>query len=279
MSWFSSLFGGKKESNDNSQQQAGLQTQYDPFASTRGALNTWLTDQVGKTGPQYTGDRVAPMSDQEKGSLTKLDQYNNYDPSNDKTFNLSRDEINKTLSGDYDPSTSPYYQAVKAQAALNMQDTNRSIDAESAKAGRYYGGANTYSKGRANAEMTNNLNNTLGTIAQQERQNRLTVLPQALASTSFAQNVPLQQAQADQQLGQLPRQLGQANLDATYQQWVNSNYDWPLNIAQLSTGPSTQQPIFTYQPQTYNASAFNQIAPGVGQMAQYLPYFAQLLGG
>ena len=92
-----------------------IETAYDPFGSTRSKLNTFLSDRIGQKGPLYTGDRVAPVSGLEQKSIDIAEKAADR-PATGANYSLASEEIKKTLSGDYDPSTSPYYQAVKAEA-------------------------------------------------------------------------------------------------------------------------------------------------------------------
>lgn len=236
----SGLFKSKPSSQP---QGPSFDTLYDPFSSTREALNGYLTSQIGQPGPQYTGDRVAPIAPLEQKSLDSAAKYADQ-PTTTPTLGFAADEIKKTLSGDYDPSTSPYYQAVKAEAARNLDITQNQIKDSAAGAGRYYSGARIKAQADASANVNNQLNTTLGAIAQQERQNRLNVLPQALAVDQQTTDAEAKKAQVLQTIGSLPRELQQAMLDAMYQEFQQSNYEYPLNIAQLASGPSQQQPIF-----------------------------------
>lgn len=237
------LFKSKKSEGP---QGPAFETLYDPFASSRSALNDYLTKEIGKPGPTYTGDRVAPASALEQKSLDAANRYADA-PATTPTLGLAADEIKKTLSGDYDPSTSPYYQAVKAEAARNLDVTNNRIKDSAAGAGRYYSGARIKAQADAGVQVNNQLNTTLGAIAQQERQNRLSVIPQALAVDEQTTLADAKKAQALQTIGALPRELQQAMLDAMFQQFQQQFYEYPLNVAGLAAGPAQQQPIFVQQ--------------------------------
>lgn len=234
-------------------------TLYDPFKSSREKLNSFLTDKIGKPGPAYEGERVAPASDIEKQGLEAAQRYADQ-PAASQSLGYAEEEIKKTLSGDYDPSTSPYYQAVKAEAERNLQKTQKNIADQAAGGRRYFSGARL--KAQANAAVDTNigLDKTLGQLAENERQRMIQVLPQALATDSAVSQAEAKKSANLQQLGALPRELQQALNDAVYQQFLLSEYDYPLNIAQLSAGLATQQPIFVQQgytqPQASTAARF-----------------------
>lgn len=251
----SGLFGSKKSSS----QSPTLETFYDPFASTRAAVNTWLTDQTGKAGPDYTGERVAPMSELEEASQLWGQEYAKA-PATGESLSLAQDEIKKTLTGDYDPSTSPYYQAVKAEAEKNLADTNKTI-ADNASAGRrYFSGARLKAQADAAADTNIALNKELGALAEKERQNRLAVIPQAAALDEQESNAAAKKALNLQSIGALPRELQQSLMDAAYQEWMAANYEWPMNIAQIGAGLAAREPTWVQSGYSTGSNSTSGIA-------------------
>ena len=236
------LFGSKK-SESSQAVNPSLSTFYDPFASTREATNAWLTSQVGKPGPDYGGERVAPMSELEAASQASGAKYAAA-PATGESLALAQDEIKKTLSGDYDPSTSPYYQAVKAEAEKNLVQTNKDIADASSGGRRYFSGARLKAQADASRDVNLGLNTTLASLAEKERQNRLSVVPVAADIDKQATDAEAKKALNLQSIGALPRELQQALMDAAYQEWLAANYDYPLNIAQISSGLAAREPIF-----------------------------------
>lgn len=235
----------------------------DPYKSVREPYLGWLSGQIGKTGPTYAGETTAPMSDYEKESLNWLKNYSEGGPSATRT--AATGEINKTLSGAYaDPTTSPYYQAIKAEAARNLKDTQKNIASNAAGGGNYWTGARLNVQGNESAKTTNSLNTTLGTLAQQERQNMLNVLPQANAFATAEEQAPLQKATALQTLGALPREIQQAQDTAAQNQWQQAVYQYPLDIASLAAGQA-QAPV--YAQTGYAPSTAQQMALWLGKAA------------
>lgn len=258
----SGLFGSKKKESSQAQ-GPNLQTFYDPFASTREAVNTWLTSQTGKPGPTYTGDRVAPMSDLEAASQGWGQDYAT-SPASGESLQLAQDEIKKTLSGDYDPSTSPYYQAVKAEAEKNLTQTNKNIADQSTGGRRYFSGARLKAQADASRDVNMNLNTTLAGLSEKERQNRLSAVPVAAALDEQATNAAAKKAMNLQAIGALPRELQQALMDAAYQEWMAANYDYPLNIAQIGSGLAAREP--TWVQQGYSTGTGSSSVSGIGKI-------------
>lgn len=251
----SGLFKSKKSEPASPSYEA----MYDPFQSTRQKLNEYLSSKVGQSGPKYTGERVAGTSDIEEAGLSAARDYA-AKPSSSQSLGYAEEEIKKTLSGDYDPSTSPYYQSVKAEAARNLKDTQANIADKAAGGGRYYSGSRIKQQTDAAVDTNINLDKIMGTLAENERQRRLDVLPQALATDSQVTQADAKKSANLQQLGALPRELEQAFMDAIYQEFLLSEYEYPINIAQLASGLATQQPIFVQggytKPQASTATRF-----------------------
>ena len=250
----SKLFGGGKEESPS------YKAVYDPFADIRGRTSQWLAGQVGKTAEPYTGQMVAPMGEEEKRSFDFLRRFT--DQPTPQGLSLAGEEIRKTMQGEYDPTTSPYYQAVKAESARNLEDTLGGIAGEAAGGGRYWTGARLGQQREARTDVANALNTLLGGMSEAERVRRLQAVPMAAQLGEYEQKLPLAQATALQQLGGLPRNIQQALNEATYNEWLRQQ-QYPIQMAQLATPYATQQPVFA---QTgYQPSFMSQLWPGIGQ--------------
>lgn len=244
-------------------QKQGVSSVADPYGSVRGKLNDWLVNNIGQNGPTYSGEITAPMSDQQQRSLSKVDEYGNSSLGNNTTFQNAKTYANKMLTDNYDPATSPYYQAVKAQAASNLQDQEKQIASDAAGGGRYWTGARLTQQNRARTQTNNSLNTLLGQLQQQNTQNQMSMLPMAASLANTEQGFPLQQATALQTLGGLPQQLQQNTDNALLNNFYQSQYQYPLSVAQTAAGVQ-QAPL--YQQNT------NPLLAGLGQAAgQIIP--------
>lgn len=239
---------------------ASTQMIYDPYAGVRGKLSSWLEGKIGQSAKPYTGQLTAPMSDQEKKSLGYLDEYANQGQS--ETTKLASGEINKTLSGNYDPSTSPYYQAVKAQSVKNLEDSNERLKQQASMGGRYFGGGRVKAQADLEGDVTRGLNTMLGQLSENERQRRIDILPQAMQSGQYQEMEPLRKTEALQTYGSLPRAIQQSLLDSLYNEFVSSERDYPISIANAASGMATARPDYEYTPtqRTSQSSPWGPIA-------------------
>ena len=117
----------------------GVKEVADPYGSVRRPLLDWVGGQVGQEGPTYGKPQVAPLSPYEDRSFDFLNRYgaSGYG----STFNNAKNEVNKTLTDNYNPANSPYYQAVKAEASRNLADVQKNIASNAGGGGRYFSGA------------------------------------------------------------------------------------------------------------------------------------------
>lgn len=225
----------------------------DPYKDVREPLNNYLNQNIGKVTP-YQGEQVAPMSSQEQKSLGTLDQYTG--GADSSTYNAGKAQIEGTLNGKYDPTTSPYYQAVKAEAYRNLGDTQKGIADNAAGGGRYWSGARLQEQGRAGTDVANSLNTVMGDLANKERDRQMQMVPQAMSYGQYAEQAPLRQTEALQTYGALPRTINQATDQAAYEEWIRSNFTQPMQVAQLASGVQ-QAPV--YGQVEYSPSGFSQL--------------------
>ena len=254
----SGLFKSKKQTPEYT-------TVYDPFSDVRKSSSDWLKTQIGQNAKPYEGQLVAPMSEQEGKSFDFLRKFT--DSPAPESLNMANEELRKTMQGEYDPTTSPYYQSVKAESARNLQGTLSDIESDAAGGGRYWSGARLGEQREARTDVGNALNTLLGSMAETERGRRFEAIPLAMQLGQYEQGLPLRQATALQSLGSLPRELSQAGNEAAYSEWLRQN-EYPLQIAQLASPYATQQPVMA---QTgYAPSLWDKISPVLSQATQLL---------
>lgn len=210
----------------------------DPYGSIRKPTLDWLSGQIGKPAEQYPGQIVAPMSEQEKGSFDWLRKYTDQPPS--EGFSLAKEEVRKTMQDEYDPTSSPFYQSVKAEAAKNLADVQSDIADKAAGGGRYWTGARLGEQRESATDYGLAMNKLLYGMAETERGRRLDTAPFAAQLGEYETMQPLQKATALQSLGALPRTISQATNEAAYNEWLRANYEYPLQIGSMATGLSRE---------------------------------------
>lgn len=235
----------------------------DPYKEVREALNKYLTSNVSPGATSYKGELSADMTDQEKRSMSSLNDYANR--KTPETTQAARGEVLKTLSGNYDPSTSPYYQAVKAEAARNLQQQNEIIGSNAAGGGRYYSGGRMREQREAGVDMGNRMNTVLGELAENERNRMTQAVNQAQSLGNDEDQEKLNTTAALQQYGSLPRNIQQAALDKMYEEWNTANRDYPSKVAGIASGVQ-EAPMYGEDEEIPSTAMawLGSLVPGVG---------------
>lgn len=242
-----------------------LQTVADPYKQVREPYLDWLGGQIGQPGQQYTGQMVAPLSQQEAQSFDFLKQYGEGSQAQDPTFQKARSVVDKTLTNQFDPTTSPYYQAVKAESAKNLAETQKDIMSTAGGTGNVWTGGRLKEQGRATTDRNLALDRLMGEMAMQERQNQLNVIPQALGMSQTLAQEPFAKASAFQQFGALPREIEQAQNQAKYNEWLRSTVEYPMQIGQMASG-TEQAPLYQQSTPSSSSQLFGGIASGAGEL-------------
>ncbi len=219
----------------------------DPYGSVREPTLNWLKGQIGKPAEQYSGEMVAPATEQEKQSLDFLKGY--VDQPTSEGMNLAKGEIRKTMEGQYDPTSSPYYQAAKAESAHNLSLAQEDIAGNAAGGGRYWSGARLKEQGNASNEAALAMNKLLYGMGETERGRRASMVPIAAQMGQYEEQQPLAKTQALQQYGSLDRTLQQARDEAIYNEWLRATQEYPMQIAQLSSGLA-KEPYYVQRTKT-----------------------------
>lgn len=189
-----------------------------------------LSDYISKylpgyePGKEYTGERTADLSTPEQRSLELLDKYLG-GPATGETFGLGEQEIRKTLTGDYDPRTSLFYNALKDTSRTNLNDELDLSRRAAGARGSYFTEGAMRDESRLRERNLQFLNNVLGDLFQSERDKRFQAAPIAQSMDAYKTSAQVGQVQAGQQYGALPRLVGQADLEAKYQDFLRQQQE------------------------------------------------------
>lgn len=251
MSWVSGLFDKdiKATPLNAPWQQKGLQDL--GKAAQPGAL-----ERISRAGEPYGGQLVAGMSGAEQQSQDALTSYLAGSPAtDDPLFQAAESELTNTLGGEtYDPVGGTYYQAYRNAAMRELRSSQDALASRTSASDQFFGGGRIAEEGNLQEGTTNALALELGRLTENERQNRLSAANQAMTMTQYKEQAPLQRISAAQELGALPREIEQAELDAAYQEWNRQ-------LADLGIALDTYTGMLTYTPQMAiqeSPSAFEQ---------------------
>ena len=241
------------------------------YANVRKPLSKYYAGQIGKTGKTYGGQTVAPLTDIQQQGMGHLRTYAGQTGVPALTQS-GANELQNTLNGNYDPSTSLYYKAMRDAAKVNLQNTQNNIADQSAGGGRYWAGARLQKQGEASRDTTNYLNQILGQMAETERGRRFSAAPMAIDAGQAIDAIPLNRASNILNVGDIARQIQQQQNASDYDQWIRANYDYPMQMAQMANNfQATKAPEFQTTVTPGRASGFSRmLGAGVNLASNFI---------
>lgn len=172
----------------------------------------------------YPGQLTAGMSPEERQALSAI---SGYQPSS--LWKQSQEQLGKTISGQYDPISSPYFKAFRENLGRETEDIVTGVNQQfnlggmlpSTQRSRVVGDVRTDALGRIAQE--------LGGMYETERGRSLQAIPMAMAM----EQQPIDRALQLLEAGALPRELEQAGLDRQKQDYLRTLQAMgiPLQIA------------------------------------------------
>ncbi len=236
---------------------------YPDYDRVRSPYSQWLSSQIGRDGARYTGDFAEKLTPTQQKGMVSLDEYASK-RGTPELMELGAGELKKTLTGDYDPSKSVYYKALRESAKRNLAKTQKSIGDIAGGGGRYFSGARLKQQSEAYVDITNALNEILGQMSETERERRYQAAPVAANMASIIDALPATRAQNVLNIGELERSIGQYEKDKQYADWIKSKYEYPLAIASLAQNFQATKPPETYLERTpAQPSPFSQVMQSV----------------
>ena len=201
--------------------------------------------RLRRAGQAYPGEMVAPLSEYEEMGLQRLGTYlGQPEATETDLFRLGKGELEKTLGGEeYDPLEGAYWQAYKTQMDHLIKEAKDRIAARTSARDMFYGGGRLEQEREVEEQALRDLGLVLGELYERERVRRGEAVPEAMRTVQMGEMLPLQRISAAQEFGRLPREIGQAQLDAEYQEWLRQLQDLglPLDVA---IGMSTYKPQY-----------------------------------
>ena len=193
----------------------------------------YLGNLMNKEYQPYTGQVFGQYPDQGKlqdllGSYVNRNQQ--------PLYGLAQGELTKTLQGDYNPITSPYYKAYRTEAVKNEQQAVNSLRRQAEKSGMLQSTPLIRGEADIRSNTANTLNTLLGGMFERERTNQLNSVPEAMTVGQLLEGAPLKSAQAITTISPILKALQEEPLKYSAQQYA-AGQEWPYShqgtIAQL----------------------------------------------
>jgi len=205
-------------------------------------------ERIKSAGEAYPGELYTPMTDTELGGVSGLEQYLASPLTTESPlYQAGRSEIEKTLSGEYDPYEGEYYKAYKNNLMRELRDAKDRLAARTSARDQYFGGGRIKTEGRMEEGAMGDLAQVLGGLYEKERATRLATAPEAMRIAGLEERMPAERAQQALQFGAYLRNIQEAQRQAEMNEWLRqrSELGIPLEVA---TGMSMYKPDYYYQP-------------------------------
>ena len=223
-------------------------------------------ERISRAGETYPGPLIAALSEFEETGLAGLGEYLGKPlPTEGIMYKSAADEIQKTLAGEeYDPTHGEYYQAYRTGVMRELTEAKDRLASRAAKGGKFFGGGRLAVEGEMEESAVGNLALIAGQLAERERERRLGAVSQALGLTQYEEAAEIQRIATSQQLGALPREIEQAQLDVEYQEWMRALNDLGISL-DVATGMATYSPSY-YLKTTGGTKQWVEDTAGIGQI-------------
>ena len=183
-------------------------------------------------GADYGKDLSAPMTGFENQGMSFLQNYltGASDTNANPMLGLAENELTKTFTGGYDPSTSPFFKATRDAAMVERQDALNTQNQGLGARGKFFSSEALRENQQLNTRTTNFLNQTLTGMAEKERMNRLNAVPMAMNLDSARTKADLSPIIAATTFGSIPREVEQQDLERQYQKFLNEREEKALPL-------------------------------------------------
>ncbi len=215
-------------------------------------------------GKEWGGQYSAPLTRPEVKSTSLLNQYLDSSPTGTNYDAASR-QLQATLSGGYNPSTSPFYDSMRQASQVALQDQLDASRRDAGARGSYFTEGAQRDESRLRSDANNQLNQVLGQIYEAERQRQFQGIGLGKELDAYQNLARTGQIQAGMNYGSLERTVQDADLAARYNDFMRQQQERAAvpGIAQNLAGTS-----ITYgQQQLQQPNSFQQIISALAPLA------------
>lgn len=222
------------------------------------------TSFLETAGQPYPGQLTAAMSPLSQSGLARLEDILGQPAASENPLFVSAvGELQKTLSGEYDPYESEYYDAVRSGLLRELSEAKDRLRASASARDVFSSSGRVAGEGELEETAMNSLAQVLGSLAEAERGRRLGAAGAVPGLLAYGQEASLQPVQAAMTLGDFPRQLEQQGLDRLLGEYARQRAE---EMVPLDTAMAVNRYKPEYYQPTYGPSPFTQVMSGLGTL-------------
>jgi hypothetical protein len=230
--------------------------------------NKWLESLYNQGTPDIPARTVVGQSDAEQQGTQLLEQYLNSSMPAD--YGVGMDQLRSTVAGEYDPSTSKYYQGYREASQMEEADAVNALRRRAQITGMGASSASLGKESKTRRGYSADRMGMLGQLYEGERNKMLTAAPQLMQGADYEGNRSLRQASAGLSLGASSRQIEQEQEDAIYNS-VMQELMFPYEVlAPIASGVAGGG---------YTQKSWGESQSGLADVTQSAGLIATLLAG
>lgn len=163
--------------------------------------------------------QIAGLSGTEQTVQGLLSQYLGTNATDNQAYQLGMGELEKTLGGEfYDPKDSDFWKGYREYSQMEQEQGVADIRRRGQLGGGLYAEPNQRTEADYVQGMGAQRNMQLGQLYENERNRKTNSVAQALGYAGFEEQGMTNRLQLGSSIGAIPRQVQQAQYDATYNQ-------------------------------------------------------------
>ncbi len=180
------------------------------------------------------------------------------------TTSAATQQILDTLGSGFDPATSPFFKGLRSGVLKEAGESATRLRQGTQSAGQFRSTGRIKQERKLEEETFSTIANIMATLTEQERRNKLNILPTAFAAGAQEEGAPIRTLQAISDFSLFPRR--QAELETQRGDILRTRGE-ELSIAQLLADPNSflfQQPQFSTESSPFERLLLPLIQSGIG---------------
>lgn len=190
----------------------------------------FLEGILGRPFEPYTGKRFAEYPYKEQLSRS-LEQY--ISRQQPDIYGIAQTQLEKTIGGEIDPFSSPYYGGIKSQLLREEQEGLNRLRRGAQLGGMLYSSPRQEAEAELIGQTTGKLMEVLGRLSEAERQRQLSAIPLAMEVARAIEQQPLETARAITVISPILKAIEEEPLAFNYEQFLRKQ-QYPFQQARIA---------------------------------------------
>lgn len=230
----------------------GLPSPYEPYGGRLSAMMPGAYGQIDPLLQQYTGQAPSEMR------------------------GLGEEEIRKTLTGEYDPMTSPYYKSMRKGILGETEEAQHRLRQIAQKGGMFKSMGRMLEEADVEGQGLGRLEDVAAGLTERERERRFQAGPMAAQMGAYGEEKPVRSLSAIASFGGIPAEFEQAGLGREYNEYLRQKEGEQIPLGLAERYMYNYQPTMMYPKYSESPSYLSQ---GLGYAKDIASIYSSVTGG